>query len=63
MLFMKHTQNLGDLTRSNWPTAKQILKSEDRTFDDHVGRSGENVTFFTDRILNFYVDILERHVV
>ncbi|KAJ3046780.1 hypothetical protein HK097_000519 [Rhizophlyctis rosea] len=56
-------QNLGDLTGLDWPTAKQILKSEDRTFEDHIGRSGENVTFFTDRIQNFYADIIEQHVV
>ncbi|KAJ3044586.1 hypothetical protein HDV00_001512 [Rhizophlyctis rosea] len=56
-------QNLGDLTGLDWPTAKQILKSEDRNFQDHVARSGEDPAFFTDRIVSFYADIIDKHLV
>ncbi|KAI9101700.1 histidine phosphatase superfamily [Phlyctochytrium arcticum] len=56
-------QNLGDLTGLPWPQAKAILKEEDRSFDDHVADKGEGNKAFKDRVVDFYTDLIDYHLV
>ncbi|KAJ3179573.1 hypothetical protein HDU87_002779 [Geranomyces variabilis] len=56
-------QDLGDLTGLAWPAAKQILKDEDRSFEDHVAEKGESNRRFKDRVVDFYTNLIECHLV
>ncbi|KAI8818159.1 histidine phosphatase superfamily [Fimicolochytrium jonesii] len=55
-------QDLGDLTGLSWPDAKQILKEEDRSFDDHIAEKGESNRAFKERVIDFYTDLIETHL-
>ncbi|KAI8587927.1 histidine phosphatase superfamily [Geranomyces variabilis] len=56
-------QDLGDLTGLAWPAAKQILKDEDRSFEEHVAEKGESNRRFKDRVVDFYTNLIECHLV
>ncbi|KAJ3021844.1 hypothetical protein HKX48_007620 [Thoreauomyces humboldtii] len=56
-------QDLGDLTGLAWPQAKQILKTEDRSFDEHIAEKGESNRLFKERVVDFYSNVVECHLV
>ncbi|TPX52936.1 hypothetical protein PhCBS80983_g06395 [Powellomyces hirtus] len=56
-------QDLGDLTGLSWPDAKCILKSQDRSFDDHIAETGESNHIFKERVIDFYANLIECHLV
>ncbi|TPX31143.1 hypothetical protein SmJEL517_g05462 [Synchytrium microbalum] len=55
-------QDMGDLTGMPWRDAKAVLKSEDRSFEEHLSQNGESVEDFTDRVVDFYSDVVEKHL-
>ncbi|KAJ3080358.1 hypothetical protein HK102_003113 [Quaeritorhiza haematococci] len=56
-------QDLGDLTGMTWPDAKKVLKTENKTFDEYVAAKGESTATFRERIIAFYADLIEKHLV
>ncbi|KAI8800459.1 histidine phosphatase superfamily [Cladochytrium replicatum] len=57
-------KDLGDLTGMAWPTAKRVLKQEDITFEEHIaGHGGESSTAFEDRVVDFYTELVDLHLI
>ncbi|KAI9327154.1 histidine phosphatase superfamily [Zopfochytrium polystomum] len=55
--------DLGDLTGMSWKDAKTLLRKEDRHLEDHVKEKGESDERFQERVLGFYGDIINTHLV
>lgn len=58
-----NVQHMGDFTGVQWPKAKQILRQEDQTLDQHLSKTGEGTLAFRERVINFYTSLINRHVV
>lgn len=57
-------QDLGDLTGMPWTDAKKMLKKEDVHLDTHIEqKGGENKETFTNRVVGYYSELVEKHLV
>ncbi|KAJ3342658.1 hypothetical protein HDU93_001638 [Gonapodya sp. JEL0774] len=56
-------RNLGDLTGLSWAEAKARLNEESKLFEEFIqDNGGESGTEFEDRVLDFYADLVSRHL-
>ncbi|KAI8999191.1 histidine phosphatase superfamily [Gaertneriomyces semiglobifer] len=56
-------QDLGDLSGMTWPTAKDMLKEREMSFDEYVALKGESAPAFKKRVTDLYTDLIEECVV